>query len=223
MPSRKKGVPGFETIITGTPGNVLGAVERLSANIAGAAKKASPLDGPTFDPSSSLALTRRIREQIVELGHLVSDLAELEKDLEANASHHYLQLEALIRDECESRGWKIDGEWPVYHIERGPCIEILVDQRAIVVAGKRLPGSSIQSIFGALQPLVADLVPKGFSARGFAADFAAAYDARAGRHRRFPYSMSTGHSSWANRVSDSGAMRGRTDLQAYRSTSSRRG
>lgn len=151
--------------------------ERIATNIASGVKQIRALDGSVDDPTASLALARKLRGQIADLVSYLDGIAELEVSLETHEANHFLRLEALIRDACSVRGWHIAGEWPVFHVECGPRIEILGGQRVILVAGKRLPGCSIESIVASLQPIIAELVPKTFAVDDFAAEFAAAYDA----------------------------------------------
>ncbi|URD59902.1 hypothetical protein M8312_08770 [Sphingomonas sp. KRR8] len=87
-------------------------------------------------------------------------IAELDDDVARRIS----ELETDIGDLARANGWRLEGIWPVFQVERG--IELRVDaaKRIIRVAGEPFDATDSDAITDALRKAIRDLVPKGFSA-----------------------------------------------------------
>lgn len=107
---------------------------------------------------------------------IADELRALEKSWKDRAEREFLVFEEGLRQECRSRGWRFDGQWPAYYVER--AIPVVVDekQRTVSISEDKLRRPIIETVMQRLQPVVADLVPRAFSARAFMASLAKAYD-----------------------------------------------
>jgi hypothetical protein len=114
---------------------------------------------------------------IQEAADLLPALQELIPVASDRAERQYLELEAGLREQCAARGWKCDGQWPRFYVERAVSVECDPRQRSIKVAGEKVSGSTALSVMAALEPLVSMLLPSSFSTTSFLADLAISYDA----------------------------------------------
>lgn len=110
------------------------------------------------------------------LEEIANDLRAFEKSWRDRADREFLVFEDRLRRECQSRGWRLDGHWPAFYVER--AIPVVVDekQRTVSVSENKLQRPIVETVIERLEPMVGDLVPRAFSARSFMASLARAYD-----------------------------------------------
>lgn len=92
-----------------------------------------------------------------------------------------LELENDIRDLCESRGWRVDGQWPTLIVQTAVDVKVDPEQRTVAVSGRRLNGTTRRTIERAIEEQVTELFPRGFDPRKFIAQLADAYDEASAR------------------------------------------
>ncbi len=92
------------------------------------------------------------------------------------ASAAFLQLEADLREFCQSHSWRLDGQWPDFIVERGVAVQVDERNRAVTVGEFRCP-ATLTAIGRALQRQVSELVPKNFSPQRFVESLLRAWEA----------------------------------------------
>jgi hypothetical protein len=136
--------------------------------------------GSAWDP---VALSSTLRAA-VDSPHLENNLratlARVQQVADQAASVAVLELESDIRDLCQSRGWRVDGQWPTLIIERAIELKVDSDERTVKIAGRKTAGTSTSVIERALEERVTELIPRGFDPTKFIAQLAQAYDSASG-------------------------------------------
>jgi hypothetical protein len=140
-------------------------VERLEASL----KRGIALD-------ALLDTLRGLTGAAEPLKGIADELRALEKSWKDRADRELVVFEDGLRRECQSRGWRLDGQWPAFYVER--AIPVVVDekQRTVSVSEDKLQRPMVETVIERLEALVGDLVPRAFSARTFMASLAKAYD-----------------------------------------------
>ena len=110
------------------------------------------------------------------LGGIATELRALEKSWKDRADREFLVFEDRLRRECQARGWRLDGQWPAYYVER--AIPVVVDEKqgTVSISESKLQRPMVETVIERLEPVVGDLVPRAFSARSFITSLARAYD-----------------------------------------------
>jgi hypothetical protein len=114
------------------------------------------------------------------LERLSSTLLEAKVELEARIARALDEFEADLRAVAQRRGWRLEGGWPTFQIERG--VELRVEPKAglVRVASKTLDVADSGGIEAAIAGLVPALLPKKFTGADFLEQIAHAYDALTG-------------------------------------------
>jgi hypothetical protein len=79
-----------------------------------------------------------LRDRLRELASLADELDALETSLSERIERDFLEIEASIRDALESRGWRVDGQWPKLYVERGIAIEFEQQDRSFKVSDRKI-------------------------------------------------------------------------------------
>lgn len=180
MTSRQRTARPKDPAPTGSS-DVLGAAEKITASLLVQIRDARRGQAGQ-DPGAVLRGLDATRQGLSALTSLAEALDATRAGLAEAAERQFLELDATLRLACQERGWRLDGQWPTFYVERALEVQFSERERTVVVAGKRLDTCSVNAVSLALEPLVATLLPKGFSARTFLSQLAAAYhDCRGGR------------------------------------------
>lgn len=94
----------------------------------------------------------------------VSALERLIADLDGGVVRKLSELEADIGDLARTSGWRLEGIWPTFQVERGVELRVETTKCIVRVAGQAIDATDIDAIGDAVRQAVRDLVPKGFSA-----------------------------------------------------------
>lgn len=103
------------------------------------------------------ALSAMDRDTIAALERLIADLDE-------GVVRKLSELEADIGDLARAHGWRLEGIWPTFQVERGIELRVEATKRIVRVAGQAIDATDIDAIGNAVRLAIRDLVPNGFSA-----------------------------------------------------------
>lgn len=103
------------------------------------------------------ALSAIDRETVAALERLIADLDD-------GVLRKLSELEADIVDLARTSGWRLEGIWPTFQVERGIELRVEATKRIVRVAGQAIDATDINAIGDAVRLAIRDLVPKGFSA-----------------------------------------------------------
>lgn len=109
-------------------------------------------------------------------GDLRASVTEARAQAEEASSIAFLELENDIRDLCQARGWRIDGQWPSLIVQTAIDLKVDPEQRTVAVSGRRINGTGRTAIERALEEQIVELIPRGFDPRKFVGQLAQAYD-----------------------------------------------
>ena len=125
---------------------------------------------------SALELMRRAGEAAEPLAGMSAELKAFEKMWKDRADREFLAFEDRLRQGCQARGWRLDGQWPAFYVER--AISVVVDERlrTVTVSEDELQQPTVDTVILRLESIVGDLLPRAFSARNFMSSLAKAYD-----------------------------------------------
>jgi hypothetical protein len=166
-------------------GSPLVEAERLANSLSKALREAlrSEVEGDAVAHESALRASTKLMEETPSLLPAIRELIPAASD---RAERQYLELEAGLREQCATRGWRFDGQWPRFYVERAVSVECEPRQRSIRVADEKVSGSTAPSVMAALEPIVSTLLPKHFSGTSFLASLALSYDAVKGNTSQPP-------------------------------------
>lgn len=119
------------------------------------AQKASPA---RLLEAARRALSAIDRDTIAALEGMIADLDD-------GVSRKLSELEADIADMARANGWRLEGNWPTFQVERGIELRVEAKKGAVRVAGQTIDATDINAIGDAVRQAIRDLVPKGFSAQ----------------------------------------------------------
>jgi hypothetical protein len=85
-------------------------------------------------------------------------------DLDDDVARRMSELERDIGDMALANGWRLEGIWPVFQVERGIELRVEAAKRIIRVATEPFDATDLDAIADAVRKAIRDLVPKGFSA-----------------------------------------------------------
>jgi len=103
------------------------------------------------------ALSAIDRDTVIALERLIADLDDA-------VARKLSELEADIGDLARTNGWRLEGIWPTFQVERGIELRVETTKRIVRVAGQAIDATDIDAIGDAVRLAIRDLVPKGFSA-----------------------------------------------------------
>src|SRR5437870_3687521 len=87
------------------------AVEKAARGLADMAKRArSTVTRGTYDAADVVRWIKGLNHGLPELRSLTEEGVKLEGVYQQEAQDQLLQLEAHLRQACEARGWRVDGE-----------------------------------------------------------------------------------------------------------------
>ncbi len=155
---------------------LLAMLEKLTSSLLAEIKEARKPGELRQDPVNVLRVLNAAREGVSRLNGLAATFDSFQLALKDAAERQLLELDSTIRSACQERGWRVDGQWPTLYVERAVAVEFNEQNRSVAVAGTLVEKCSADAISSALEPLVATLIPKGFSARAFVLQLAAAYE-----------------------------------------------
>jgi len=164
----------------------LAEAERLVTALSKALREALRGDVEGGDAVGHELALRTSTKLLQETANVLPALQSLIPAAAERAERQYLELEAALREQCATRDWKCDGQWPRFYIERAVSVECDARQRVIRVAGERISSSSVSSVMAVLEPIVSTLLPSNFSAAAFLAMLAVSYDAVRGNTSQPP-------------------------------------
>jgi len=172
------------SVSTGS-GDALGTAERAVATLLTQIREARRAEAGQ-DPTKLLQALDSTRQSIASLTGLADAFEKLRPVLTDAAERQFLELDSTLRSECQQRGWRLDGQWPTFYVERALEVQFSERDRTVAVAGTPLDTCSIVAVSSALAPLVAILLPKSFSARTFVLQLASAYEDTRGTRTQVP-------------------------------------
>ncbi|MES0171908.1 hypothetical protein [Mesorhizobium sp. M0006] len=95
------------------------------------------------------------------IARLERTIAELDEMVQRRLS----ELEADLRDMARSNGWRLEGTWPTFQIERGVEVRVEIAQSIVRVAGSPVDATDTVAIGDAVREATRDLMPKTFSSQ----------------------------------------------------------
>lgn len=93
-------------------------------------------------------------------------IAALERtiaDLDDAVVRKLSELEADIGDMARANGWRLEGIWPTFQVERGVELRVEIAKRIVRIAGKATDATDMDAIGDAVRQAIRDLVPETFS------------------------------------------------------------
>jgi hypothetical protein len=138
------------------------------------------------DASTRANALRNAREAIESLIELTDQLTAEERRESDRSERQLLELENDLRSGCRDNGWRLDGQWPNFYVEKAIGVVIDPSKRMVFIAQQRLKSCTANAIIVTLRPAVQQLIPKKFSAERFIAQLAAAYDDIRSETRQIP-------------------------------------
>jgi hypothetical protein len=116
-------------------------------------KQASPA---SILEAARTALPSLSSETVAAVERLISEVA-------GSIKRRLSEFESDLRDLAQANGWRLEGTWPTFQIERG--VEVRIDEAnsTVRVAGSTVDATDLDAITNAVRTAVRDLVPKGFS------------------------------------------------------------
>jgi hypothetical protein len=157
-------------------GDVLASVEKVASSILQQVKRIRKSEQGASDARAARAAVHELREHLRTLHNLATDLENREKLYAEQADRQFLEFESAVREACGKRAWRVDGQWPTLYIERAVAVEVSEAKQSVLVAGKKIPSVTVEAVVAALEPLLLELLPQGFSPTAFMRDLAAIYD-----------------------------------------------
>jgi hypothetical protein len=154
-------------------------VSRIHAQLSACAADAQRLEAALkrgVELESVLESLRGLSGAAKPLAGITDELEALAKSWKSRADHEFLVLEDRLRRECQARGWRLDGQWPAFYVERAISVVVEEKQRTVSVSEEKLRQPTIETIIGRLESMIGDLLPRAFSARTFMTSLARAYD-----------------------------------------------
>jgi hypothetical protein len=103
-------------------------------------------------------------------------IAKTREIAEPFASMAMLEMESNIRDLCQSRKWRVDGQWPSLIVATAVDLKVDAEGGTVSVSGRKLNNTAIRDIERALEEQVGRLIPRGFEPKKFLGELALAYD-----------------------------------------------
>lgn len=160
----------------GLSADILASIEKAAAAVVQQVKRIRLAEERGGDAISAHLAIENLREHLAALERASTNVAEQAQLYGDRADKQFLELESRIRESCSKRGWRVDSQWPTLYVERAVAVEVSAPKRTVSVGGKKLNAPTAEAIITALEPIVRELVPKAFSAKGFMRDLAVAYD-----------------------------------------------
>jgi hypothetical protein len=157
-------------------GEANSTVEAIAQGAKRLTRAAARFTAASASPPEVVGVLQTLQATLEELASHLPTLQSVLADATRRADKAFHELDADIRDAVSSRGWRCEGPWPTFYIERSIPIHIDPKVRSAVVGTKRLPSATVERILEALGPQVGTLLPKGFSPEAFIRDLALAYD-----------------------------------------------
>jgi hypothetical protein len=150
--------------------------EKAANSILKAIQVAKKENASWLDAPATARMLSGLQQQLGALSSLRASCDSLEALWAASAQRHLLELEGSLKDACTQHGWRLDGEWPTFYVERGIAVVVDEKKRSATVGGLVLESASLMQIVTALIPRVRELVPPTFSVESFISTLAGAYD-----------------------------------------------
>ncbi|HEX3423820.1 MAG TPA: hypothetical protein VHS33_10535 [Sphingomicrobium sp.] len=97
-------------------------------------------------------------------GDTIPALERSIRDLDDDVIRRMSELETDIGDLAHANGWRLEGAWPVFQVERGIELRVEATKRLVSVAGEPIDATDLAAIADAVRYAIRDLIPKGFSA-----------------------------------------------------------
>jgi hypothetical protein len=129
---------------------------------------------PEADAKTQASLLTALFESLTQSTTLQSTTKVLAEEWERLSAVSFLRLESDLREICDKRDWRLDGQWPDFIINYG--IPVRIDESRHTISVDDSVRVSLDELKEALAKLSADLVPKSFSANSFLAKLASIYD-----------------------------------------------
>lgn len=98
-------------------------------------------------------------------GDIIAALERTIANLDDIVARKLSELEADIVDMAHVNGWRIEGIWPTFQVERGVELRVETAKRIVRVAGQAIDATDTDAIRNAVSQAIRDLVPKAFSSR----------------------------------------------------------
>lgn len=137
-------------------------------------------------PGSSRAILDGVREATAALDVIAPALRDAEADLAKKMATAMNEVESDLRDLAARRGWRLEGGWPTFQVERGVELRVEPGAGIVRVASKTLDASDLTAIESSIAALVPNLIPKRFAPQDFLDQIERAYRGLADRSAQVP-------------------------------------
>lgn len=134
------------------------------------------VDNEGYDPEAVVKWLEAAADATMDYPELERARVELLESWRRSVSIAFLQLEADLRQLCESRSWRLDGQWPDFVVEYGVGVHLSEEERIAVVGELRCP-ANLTAIRRALERQVPNLLPRSFSPQRFVESLLRAWEA----------------------------------------------
>jgi hypothetical protein len=129
-----------------------------------------------IESHSALETLKEAGEAAEPLQGMAEELRALERSWKDRADREFLEFEDRLRRECQARTWRLDGQWPTFYVQRAISVVVDEQQRTVTVSEDKLQHATVEMVVRRLESMVADLLPRAFSAQTFMSSLAKAYD-----------------------------------------------
>jgi hypothetical protein len=99
-------------------------------------------------------------------GDMIAAVERTIAEFEEAIARKLVELEADIGDMARANGWRLEGIWPTFQVERGVEVRVETAKRVVRVGGAAVDATDIEAIAGAVRHAIRDLVPRTFSSHG---------------------------------------------------------
>lgn len=136
----------------------------IDASVAARLRPVTNLETLLGQKAAPAALLEAARAALAAMDRdTIGALERMIADLDDAIVRELSELEADIADMARARGWRLEGIWPTFQIERGVELRVETAKRIVRVAGQAIDATDIGAIAEAVRRGIRDLVPRGFS------------------------------------------------------------
>lgn len=140
--------------------------------------------GAAIDPHAVAEWLRKRVGAVAGASRLGAPAEALIAAFEESARNTLLRLDADLREALQKKGWKIDGQWPRFYVERVVRLEIDEKEHRAVVGETTVRTLNVPDLVAAVEQQVRALLPSRFDPKRFVEALADCYDRLASREQR---------------------------------------
>lgn len=158
----------------------LAAVEKAARSLISSVTRARKALEGAGEPAQVTECLDAMGNELAVLKTLADQGTTLASVYRRETGDRFLRLEADLREACQVRGWRVDGQWPDLFVELGVAVSIDEAKMAVSVAGRRLRTIGIAGIMKEVEIEAGSLIPSNFDRSSFLELLANAYDSASG-------------------------------------------